>query len=141
MVLSFSRAAELPLLQALIGLARAADASAQEQDEAIFSLLREGLSQLEGPEPSALLARIHEKKARLIPGCMACASPCGRTAEPTAADLLDDEPAVLDRKKQILGLARALVSKSEGLCLLQAVFALGEHWTLDQLDTLIQTLQ
>ena len=137
----FCRWVERPLLPALIGLARAADASVQEPDEMVFSLLREGLGNLESPDPSDLLARIRAEKARLIPGCTACASPCGRTADPTAADLLDDGPELLARKSRILELARAAVSKTAGLTLLRTVFALGEHWTPAQLDTLIQELQ
>ena len=141
MAFSFSEAVRTPLFPALIGLARAADASVQEPGEMVFSLLREGLDSLESPDPSDLLARIRAEKACLIPGCAACASPCGRKAAPTAEDLLDDGPEVLARKSRILELARTSVSKTAGLPLLRAVFALGEHWTPAQLDTLIQELQ
>ena len=140
MAVSFSEAARAPLLRALIGLARAADASVQEPDEAVFSLLREGLARLSDSDSSGLLARIQQEKARLIPGCAACASPCGRTADPTLEDLSSDEAVVLARKDQILALARAAVSKTAGLPLLRAVFALGEHWTPAQLDALIEEL-
>ena len=140
MQLSFREAAAGPLLPALIGLSRAADASAREPDEAVFSLLREGLERLRSHDPSDLLIRIQTEKARLVPGCAACASPCGRTADPTPEDLCSDDAEVLDRKGRILVLAGAAVSRAPGLTLLRAVFALGEHWTPEQLDQLIQEL-
>ena len=105
MQLSFREAAAGPLLPALIGLSRAADASAREPDGAVFSLLREGLAQGDVPEASCLLARIRTEKARLIPGCAACASPCGRTADPTPEELCSEDAEVLDRKGRILELA------------------------------------
>ena len=140
MPLSFHEAAAGPLLPALIGLSRAADVSVREPDEAVFSLLREGLDRLGPPDPSDLLIRIQAEKARLIPGCAACASPCGRTADPTPEELCSDDAEVLDRKGRILELAKAAASRAPGLTLLRAVFALGEHWTLEQLDLLIQKL-
>ena len=140
MQLSFREAAAGPLLPALIGLSRAADASAREPDEAVFSLLREGLAQGDVPEASCLLARIRTEKARLIPGCAACASPCGRTADPTPEELCSEDAEVLAQKGRILELAGAMASRAPGLTLLRAVFALGEHWTPEQLDQLIQEL-
>lgn len=141
MGLSFSESAERPLLRALIGLARAADAGAREPDEAVFSLLREGLAHLEALDPSDLLARIRAEKARLIPGCAACASPCGRTSDPTATDLTSAAPEILARKTQVLRCAAAGAEKAEALSLLRAVFALGEDWTLDKLAALLPELQ
>ena len=140
MQLSFREAAAGPLLPALIGLSRAADASAREPDEAVFSLLREGLAQGDVPEASCLLARIRTEKARLIPDCAACASPCGRTADPKPEELCSEDTEVLAQKGRILELAGAAASRAPGLTLLRAVFALGEHWTPEQLDQLIQEL-
>lgn len=138
---ALSHWARLPLLPALIGLARAADASAQEPDKAVFSLLRQGLDQLDSPDPSNLLARIQAERNRLIPGCAACASPCGRTVVPTPEAIAAGGPVVLDRKGRILALAKASASNAPDLTLLRAMFALGEQWTPEQLDTLIQELQ
>lgn len=140
MQLSFREAAAGPLLPALIGLSRAADASAREPDGAVFSLLQEGLERLGSHDPSDFLIRIQTEKARLIPGCAACASPCGRTADPKPEELCSDDAEVLDRKGRILVLAGAAASRAPGLTLLRAVFALGEHWTPEQLDQLIQEL-
>ena len=140
MPLSYHEAAAGPLLPALIGLSRAADASAREPDGAVFSLLREGLERLGSHDPSDLLIRIQMEKARLVPGCAACASPCGRTADPTPEELCADVAEVLERKGRILELAGAAASRAPGLTLLRAVFALGEHWTPEQLDQLIQEL-
>lgn len=138
---SFLDAARIPMLRALIGLTRAADASAQEPDEGVFSLLREGLAHLEAPDPPELLARIRAEKARLIPGCAACASPCGRTADPTEADLASGGPELLDRKVWVLRSAAAGAAKADGMSLLRALFALGEDWPPEQLDRLIQELR
>lgn len=140
MPLSYHEAAAGPLLPALIGLSRAADASAREPDEAVFSLLREGLERLRSHDPSDLLIRIQTEKARLVPGCAACASPCGRTADPTPEELCSEDAEVLAQKGRILELAGAAASRAPGLTLLRAVFALGEHWTPEQLDQLIQEL-
>lgn len=71
------------LIGGLIGLARAADRSAEIPPSADFCIL-ESLAVLCSAEPNdgylmELIQRVAEEKRKLSPDCFVCGSPCGRT--------------------------------------------------------------
>lgn len=95
------------LLGELIGIARAVDGNEHLLRPATDALLREGLSAAADPAAdleylNVLLQRITDEKRALVPGCFACAAPCGRTA---AYDMTGMETAPADvraAKEQLL---------------------------------------
>lgn len=137
---------------ALVGVARAVYAAAPGIDLApAAAVVQQGLRAAE--EPAAMQAAaeaLHAEKARLVPDCMACASPCGRTfdAAPAvmAAALAPDGEADGLKHRLVLGLQRlALLPPAEfAACAdpaFHALFALGEGWEPELLQKPMDELQ
>ena len=86
------------LLGELIGVVRAVDGSEHLIRPATDALLRRVLAAAQEPGTDAvvlggLMRQVLEEKQAIVPGCFACAAPCGRTA---AYDLERLEDASVD---------------------------------------------
>ena len=129
------------VLGALVGLARAVDSGVAPTEET-FRLMVEGLRH---PEDETLLAQAHAHKAELVPDCMTCASPCGRTADYDMSELEQAAPELRDAKQQLVAGLRALVSGPMDTeiedFLLEALFRLGYDYEAASLQPFLVRLE
>lgn len=133
------------LLGALIGLARATDGNAPS--ESTHRTMLEGLLSLAGYSTEITLDRIHDEKYKLIPGCIHCASPCGRTADYSLEQLHAASDGIRRRKALLLsalyGIAPTVYRNFLSGCdvsdscrlIYGALFAVGEDWDENYLDS------
>ena len=95
------------LTGALIGLAHAANGSLPE-GESIESVMIESLFatltnvNFDDDALKALLARVHEKKAELVPGCGSCMSSCGHNDDYDMTLIWDADEDIRSLKSLIL---------------------------------------
>ena len=136
------------LLGELIGIVRAVDGSEHLIRPATDMLVREVLAAAADPaaEPAQLNALLHcveEEKRALVPGCFACASPCGRTAAYDMARLKTDPPEVRAVKEQLLQ-ALFCAGKAEKVpvrALYPPLFAIGlEDVAAEELQPFVKEL-
>ena len=145
------------LLGAAVGLARTADRI--PADGETMGLIREALVMMFAPESSgengrlegaedpvsALEARIHEQKARLLPDCTVCKNPCGRFFDYEAGELWTGPLEIRDGKIGILERLKCLTDRGEIgenrdlVC--RALFALGEDCSGEWLQMIAEELE
>ena len=101
------------VIGALIGLARATDGNEHLISDGSTAVIVEGLLSCD----DQILEKIDGEKRKMVPGCFACASPCGRTAPFDLAELekADEDTRIL--KIQILKRLEQLAA---------------DHWNGDQ---------
>ena len=149
------KTAELAKLQdeltgALIGLARATD-NAPEANEGTWQLMIEGLfttvTNVNFNEATlrGLIDRVHAEKARLVPDCAVCTSPCGRRNDYDMAQLWNAQEDIRSLKSLILFGVRGMAAYAHHAMVLgyadeevnrfftKALFAVGEDWGMDEL--------
>lgn len=141
------------LLGALVGVVRAEQKNAKtaETDGVLF----EGFAALAEDDETALqnmLACAHAEKNRIAPDCAYCAMPCGSTSDLDFGTVRNAREAV--RKQKFAITERLIEIAPEMLCKLEsgelgenelfvfhkAVFALGEDWSPEELEEMLETL-
>lgn len=138
------------LTGALIGLARAADNSAQMSADT-RRLLIEGLFttvtnvNFNAKTVRELTERVHKEKARLVPNCSACASACGRTADYNMENVWNAQEDIRSLKSLILFGIRGMAAYAYHAMVLgfsdeetdrfiaKALFTVGEDLSMDEL--------
>ena len=149
-------AAELQdrLTGALIGLARAAEGN-PDVNEGTWRLVIEGLFTTvtnvnfsEG-DIQAMLRRVQAEKARLVPDCASCQSPCGHNDDYDISRLWTEEEDIRSLKSLILFGVRGMAAYAYHAMVLgytdeevnwffaKALFAVGEDWGMEQLLPLV----
>ena len=138
------------LTGALVGLARAA-ANAPEVNADTWRLMIEGLfttvTNVNFNEKTlrSLIDQVHEERERLVPGCSACASVCGRTDNYDMESLWTTQEDIRSLKSLILFGVRGMAAYAHHAMVLgytdeevnrffaKALFAIGENWGMDEL--------
>ena len=138
------------LTGALVGLSRAVD-NAPDANEGTWRLLIEGLfttvTNVSFNEKTIreLIDRVHEEKARLVPGCSGCGSRCGRNDDYDMNLLWNAQEDVRSLKSLILFGVRGMAAYAYHAMVLgytddavkrffaKALFAVGEDWGMDEL--------
>ena len=138
------------LTGALIGLSRAVD-NAPDANEGTWRLMIEGLfttvTNVSFNEKTIreLIDRVHEEKARLVPGCSGCGSRCGRNDDYDMNLLWNAQEDIRSLKSLILFGVRGMAAYAHHAMMLgyadeevnhffaKALFAVGEDWDRDAL--------
>ena len=138
------------LTGALVGLSRAAD-NAPDANEGTWRLIIEGLfttvTNVSFNEKTIreLIDRVHEEKARLVPGCSGCGSRCGSNDDYDMNLLWNAEEDIRSLKSLILFGARGMAAYAYHAMMLgyadeevnrffaKALFAVGEDWGMGEL--------
>lgn len=138
------------LTGALIGLSRAVD-NAPDANEGTWRLMIEGLfttvTNVSFNEKTIreLIDRVHEEKARLVPGCSGCGSRCGRNDDYDMNLLWNAQEDIRSLKSLILFGVRGMAAYAHHAMMLgyadeevnrlfaKALFAVGEDWDMDAL--------
>ena len=138
------------LTGALVGLSRAVD-NAPDANEGTWRLMIEGLfttvTNVSFNEKTIreLIDRVHEEKARLVPGCSGCGSRCGRNDDYDMNLLWNAEEDIRSLKSLILFGVRGMAAYAHHAMMLgyadeevnhffaKALFAVGEDWGMDAL--------
>lgn len=144
------------LTGALIGLARATDNNA-ETSEDTWRIMIEGLRAADVADTDERTLReqielVHAEKARLVPDCAVCTSPCGRTADYDMAQLRRAPEDIRRIKSEILTDVRVMALRARramtpggidaevGRLFALALFAVGEDWNTDELRSIVMEL-
>ena len=135
---------------ALVGLSRAVD-NAPDANEGTWRLMIEGLfttvTNVSFNEKTIreLIDRVHEEKARLVPGCSGCGSRCGRNDDYDMNLLWNAQEDIRSLKSLILFGVRGMAAYAHHAMMLgyadekvnrffaKALFAVGEDWDMDAL--------
>ena len=138
------------LTGALVGLSRAVD-NAPDANEGTWRLMIEGLfttvTNVSFNEKTIreLINRVHEEKARLVPGCSGCGSRCGRNDDYDMNLLWNAQEDIRSLKSLILFGVRGMAAYAHHAMMLgyadeevnrffvKALFAVGEDWDMDAL--------
>ena len=138
------------LTGALVGLSRAVD-NAPDANEGTWRLMIEGLfttvTNVSFNEKTIreLIDRVHEEKARLVPGCSGCGSRCGRNDDYDMNLLWNAQEDMRSLKSLILFGVRGMAAYAHHAMMLgysdeevnrffaKALFAVGEDWDMDAL--------
>ena len=138
------------LTGALVGLSRAVD-NAPDANEGTWRLMIEGLfttvTNVSFNEKTIreLINRVHEEKARLVPGCSGCGSRCGRNDDYDMNLLWNAQEDIRSLKSLILFGVRGMAAYAYHAMVLgytddavnrffaKALFAVGEDWGMDEL--------
>ena len=138
------------LTGALVGLSRAVD-NAPDTNEGTWRLMIEGLfatvTNVSFNEKTIreLIDRVHEEKARLVPGCSGCGSRCGRNDDYDMNLLWNAQEDIRSLKSLILFGVRGMAAYAHHAMMLgyadeevnhffaKALFAVGEDWGMDAL--------
>lgn len=138
------------LTGALIGLSRAVD-NAPDVNEGTWRLMIEGLfttvTNVSFNEKTTreLIDRVHEEKARLVPGCSGCGSRCGRNDDYDMNLLWNAQEDIRSLKSLILFGVRGMAAYAHHAMMLgyadeevnrffaKTLFAVGEDWDMDAL--------
>ncbi len=138
------------LTGALVGLSRAVD-NAPDANEGTWRLMIEGLfttvTNVSFNEKTTreLIHRVHEEKARLVPGCSGCGSRCGRNDDYDMNLLWNAGEDIRSLKSLILFGVRGMAAYAHHAMMLgyadeevnhffaKALFAVGEDWGMDEL--------
>ena len=130
------------LTGALIGLARATFGNTHPTEDT-WRLLIRGLSAVSSGENAdavtltALIGEVHGEKAKLVPSCAHCASPCGRNDDYDLNKLSEADAEVRALKSRILSALGYMASCTDasggqndktGRFTAKALFAVGEDW-------------
>ena len=138
------------LTGALIGLAHAANGTLPEGQpiekvmiESLFATLTN--VNFDDDALKALLARVHEKKAELVPGCNSCMSSCGHNDDYDMMRIWEADEDIRSLKSLILFGIRGMAAYAYHAMVLgyenaevnrffsKALFALGEDWDMELL--------
>ena len=138
------------LTGALIGLAHAANGTLPEGQpiekvmiESLFATLTN--VNFDDDALKALLARVHEKKAELVPGCGSCMSSCGHNDDYDMMRIWEADEDIRSLKSLILFGIRGMAAYAYHAMVLgyenaevnqffsKALFALGEDWNMELL--------
>ena len=136
------------LLGELIGIARAVDGSEHLIRPATDALVRKVLLAAADPAQDStrlgnLLQDVAAEKQALVPGCFACASPCGRTAACDMTRLYTEPEAVRKIKLQLLQMLFSAAQNTAfpARALYPPLFAVGmEDVTAEELQPFIKEL-
>ena len=94
------------LTGALIGLARACENNAKTDatDRIIIEGLFSTITNVNFNDETlrVMIDRIHEEKSRIVPGCAACASPCGNTEDYDMKQIWEADEDIRSLKSLIL---------------------------------------
>lgn len=138
------------LTGALVGLSRAVD-NAPDANEGTWRLMIEGLfttvTNVSFNEKTIreLIDRVHEEKARLVPGCSGCSSRCGSNDDYDMNLLWNAQEDIRSLKSLILFGVRGMAAYAHHAMMLgytddavnrffaKALFAVGEDWGMDEL--------
>lgn len=138
------------LTGALVGLSRAVD-NALDANEGTWRLMIEGLfttvTNVSFNEKTIreLIDRVHEEKARLVPGCSGCGSRCGSNDDYDMNLLWNAQEDIRSLKSLILFGVRGMAAYAYHAMVLgytddavnrffaKALFAVGEDWGMDEL--------
>ncbi len=138
------------LTGALIGLARATDGGMSGNADT-WQLMIEGLFttvtnvSFNKKPLQDLIDRVHQEKAKLLPGCSGCASACGRSGDYDMNLLWNAQEDVRSLKSLILFGVRGMAAYAHHAMVLgytddevnrffaKALFAIGEDWGMDEL--------
>ena len=138
------------LTGALVGLSRAVD-NAPDVNEGTWRLMIEGLfttvTNVSFNEKTIreLIDRVHEEKARLVPGCSGCGSRCGRNDDYDMNLLWNAQEDIRSLKSLILFGVRGMAAYAHHAMMLgyadeevnhffaKTLFAVGEDWGMDAL--------
>ena len=149
------KSAEVAQLQdeltgALIGLARATDGDTHP-DANTWRLIVDGLFttvtnvNFNAATIRDLIARVHAEHDRLVPGCSACGSPCGRNADYDMRELWTADEDIRSLKSLILFGIRGMAAYAHHAMVLgyadeelnrffaRALFTVGEELDMEQL--------
>ncbi len=149
------KSAEVAQLQdeltgALIGLARATDGDTHP-DANTWRLIVDGLFttvtnvNFNAATIRDLIARVHTEHDRLVPGCSACGSPCGRNADYDMRELWTADEDIRSLKSLILFGIRGMAAYAHHAMVLgyedeelnrffaRALFTVGEDLDMEQL--------
>ena len=149
------KSAEVAQLQdeltgALIGLARATDGDTHP-DANTWRLIVDGLFttvtnvNFNAATIRDLIARVHDEHDRLVPGCSACGSPCGRNADYDMRELWTADEDIRSLKSLILFGIRGMAAYTHHAMVLgyedeelnrffaRALFTVGEDLDMEQL--------
>lgn len=134
------------LLGALVGVVRAEQKNAKtaETDRVLF----EGFAALAEDDETALqnmLACAHAEKNRIAPDCAYCAMPCGSTSDLDFGTVRKQKFAITERLIEIAPgmlckLENGELGEDELFVFHKAVFALGEDWSPEELEEMLETL-
>lgn len=126
---------------ALIGLARATDGNEHLISESSTAVIVEGLNAFDAGQ---ILEKIDAEKRKMVPGCFACASPCGRTAAFDLKELEKAEENVRVLKKQILSRLQMLAVNPRNCdpnLFYKGLIVVGmEDYTAEDLRTILQEM-
>ena len=143
------------LIGALIGLVRATFGSTHPTEDT-WRLLIRGLSAAASGENTdarklnALIDEVHMEKAKLVPSCAHCASPCGRNDDYDMNKLREADAEVCALKNRILfalgdRAAHAVRTDDQskqdeetGRFAAKALFAVGEDWDTELLLPIVK---
>ena len=136
------------LFGALIGLARATFGNEDLISPSTFSVVLEGLSAASNESTLSpdLIHRVNEEKYKLVPSCFYCSSPCGRTSNYDMTQLTLTDAEVRERKLSILSKLSALAiheasPRPAEFVFYRALAAVGEDWTVPELEDVLTNLQ
>ena len=139
------------LTGALIGLARSIPGNEDLLTENTDRLIIEGLFttitnvNFNNASITALINKVHKEKARFVPNCAYCASPCGRTGDYDMTGLWNANEDIRSLKSLILFGIRGMAAYAYHAAILgykdpqinrffeKALFAIGMDWTMEQL--------
>ena len=135
------------LTGALIGLTRATFGNTHPTEDT-WRLLIRGLSAVSSGENAdavtltVLIDEVHGEKAKLVPSCTHCASPCGRNDDYDLNKLSEADAEVRALKSRILSAlgdmaacadASGKQNEETGRFAAKALFAVGEDWDAELL--------
>ncbi len=139
------------LTGALIGLGRAAKVNEGKLTDETHRLVIEGLFatltnvNFDGASLEGMIERVHAEKARIIPDCSACQSPCGRNDDYDMNELWNDDEDIRSLKSLILFGIRGMAAYAYHAWVLgykddevnaflyEALDTLGDAWGADHL--------
>ncbi len=134
-----SQPEERRLIGALVGLIRCIDSGIPEGQT--LALIRSGVLLLNGTEQArtAMVERLHDEKARLVPDCAVCPHPCGRHDDADWVQVEQGDTEIFALKSAILDKAKKLAHQPDidDMELCQLLFQLGEDLDAEMLKQFI----
>lgn len=100
------------VLGALIGLARAAEGNEDLISDYTTALIVDAFRDTDNEQ--SMLWRIGQEKAAIVPNCMSCANPCGRTSDYDVSRLQTEQADVQAAKHRILSGLHKLAASFTG---------------------------
>lgn len=141
----------LELTGALIGVVRATDGNIRSIQR-VKEILTEGLFVLSGcveEDLEKMIEKLHDAKAKLVPGCMVCGAPCGRTDDYDMKKLAEESEEIRGIKLKVEEALKTSVRRlynEQGnaecdpdklMIWCRALFAIGESWDVSEFEKCI----